>query len=188
MQTTEEKNLKAIRTNDPEGIRELYRAFLPRISRFIQLNGGSADDAKDIFQDALVIIYKKSKAPDFELTSQFYTLLYGVCRNLWGNQLQKKSRTEVSLTDDHKFQLSTDILKEIEAAEEQRLFWDAFRKLGKDCQQLLKLFFAKEKMEAIAQKLNLSSISYAKKKKFKCKEKLVNLIKADRRYPELRLN
>lgn len=188
MTATENDYIQAILTNDPKGLRELYRTFLPRISRFIQLNGGSTDDAQDIFQDALVVIYKKSKSPDFILSSKFYTLLYGVCRNLWGNQLQKKSRTEVSLTDDHKFQLTTDISKELEAAEEQRLFWDAFKKLGKDCQQLLKLFFAKEKMDIITQKLNLSSVGYAKKKKFKCKEKLVALIKADRRFPELRLN
>ncbi|MEM9929798.1 MAG: sigma-70 family RNA polymerase sigma factor [Bacteroidota bacterium] len=179
--------LQAIQNNDARGLRTLYRTFLPRISRFIELNGGSAADAEDVFQDALIIIYKKSKAADFRLSSKFYTLLYGVCRNLWGNRLQKKSRTEVELKDDYKYERVPDVGHFVEQAEEQRLFWDAFQKLGKDCQQLMKLFFAKVKMEVIAKQLNLSSVGYAKKKKYKCKENLIKLVKADRRYAELKV-
>ncbi len=177
--------IQAIQENDTAGIKELYKQYLPRIASFISSNGGSFDDARDIFQDALVLIYQKSKQEDFELTSSFYTLLYGVCRNLWGNQLQKKSRTEVRLTEDKDVPIDESISGLIEQGEQRKVFWEAFKKLGKDCQKILELFFAKVRMAEIVDRLSLSSVSNAKKKKFQCKEKLVKLVKADRRFKEL---
>ncbi|MEO0735112.1 MAG: sigma-70 family RNA polymerase sigma factor [Bacteroidota bacterium] len=186
MPSSTDPHLRALRDNDLAGLRELYHAFLPRIRHFITSNGGTAADAEDIFQDALVVLYRKSRQPDFELRSSFYTLLYGVCRNLWGNRLQRKSRTEVELRDDYRYEVIPDVTTDLERAEEERLFWDAFRQLGTDCQELLQLFFAKTKMEEIARRLSLSSVAYAKKKKYQCKEKLIRLIRADPRYAELR--
>lgn len=177
--------IDAILQNDTRALRAMYQEYLPRISNFIRKNGGREADAKDVFQEALIVIYKKSQSPDFTLTSNFYTLLYGVCRNIWGNQLQKKSRTEVTLLDDYKYTSVPGVNELVEQAEENKLFWDAFQQLGKDCQKLLQLFFAKVKMAEIVQQLGLSSVSYAKKKKFQCKERLVKLVKGDQRFAEL---
>ena len=179
------KYIKAIKKNDTRALQEIYQQFLPKISYFIKNNGGNFDDAKDVFQDALVVIYKKTRSTDFELTSGFYTLLYGICRNLWGNRLQKKSRTEVTLSDDYKYTFEPETSRLIEKEEENKVFWDAFRQLGQGCQQLLELFFAKTKMADIVQQMGLSSVAYAKKRKFQCKEQLVKLVKADARYLEL---
>lgn len=185
MASKDQAYIRALHTNNQRDINAIYQEFLPRIARLIERNGGSKDDAKDIFQEALLVIYQRSKKPDFKLSSQFYTLLYGISRNLWGNQLQKKSRTEVTLSDDIKYKSIPDISQWIEKSEKDKLFWDAFHQLGQDCQRIMQLFFNKVKMEAIVQQLGLSSVSFAKKKKFQCKEKLVKLVKADRRYQEL---
>jgi len=179
-------HLEAIRTGDAMGLRSIYQEFLPRITNFIRNKGGSSDDAQDVFQDAIMVIYEKSKSPDFQLTSGFYTLLYGICRNIWGNRLQKSSsKNELPIPEEAQYQTNDDTQQLIEQEEENKLFWAAFKKLGQDCQQLLQLFFAKVKMTEIVQKMDLSSVSYAKKRKFQCKEKLVQLVKADDRYAEL---
>ena len=179
--------LQALLSGDNEGIRQIYRLYLPRAGNLITRNGGSAEDAKDIFQEALVILYEKAGKPDFQLNSSLYTLIYGICRNLWGNRLQKKSRGNVSFSDDDKYQLDEDIEKSIEEAEENRIFWDAFGQLGEDCQKLMRLFFDKARMEKIAELLGYGSVSYAKKRKFQCKERLVSLVKADLRFQDLNL-
>lgn len=180
--------IDSINSGNSEGLQQIYRLFLPRITSFITRNGGNADDAKDVFQDAILIIYEKAKKDDFKLTSGFYTLLYGVCRNVWGNRLQKKSRQTVTLVDDHKYtNYVVDGLNElIEKEEEAKLFWSAFQKLGEDCQRLLRLFFDKVKMSEIVKIMGFSSESYAKKRKFVCKERLVKLVRADARFAELR--
>lgn len=185
MTTAEKSYLNAIRSGDRDALRQMYKEFLPRIARLITQNGGSKEDAKDVFQDAIIVLYEKVKSPDFRLTSGFYTLLHGICRNIWGNRLKKKSRTEVTLPEDDKYTLSEGIEQAIYAEEENKLFWSAFQKLGEECQKLMRLFFDKTKMEKIMELLGFSSISYTKKRKFQCKEKLVAIIKADRRYKEL---
>ena len=74
----------------------------------------------------------------------------------------------------------------IEEAEENKIFWDAFEQLGQDCQKLMRLFFDKVRMEKIAELMGFGSVSYAKKRKFQCKERLVNLVKEDLRFQELK--
>lgn len=186
MHISKDKNIQAIINGDSEGLRKIYTDLLPRIRKLILRNGGQEEDAQDIFQSAILIIYEKALKDDFQLTSSFYTLLYGICRNLWGNRLQKKSFQEVTLPLDIKYKSDQNIEEELERVEEQDLFWFAFQQLGVDCQRLLRLFFEKEKMERIAQVMGYTSISYAKKKKFMCKEKLIKLVKADQRFEELK--
>ncbi len=142
----------------------------------------------DVFQDALVVMFEKCRQEHFTLRSSFGTFLYGICRNLWGNRLQKKSRTEVTLSEDFKFTDSTNLEFDMQTAEEERIFWDAFRKLGADCQKLLHLFFDQKSMEEIAESMQFSSVGYAKKRKFQCKEQLIERVKGDARFVEIEGN
>lgn len=186
MNQNEDEHIKAIKSGDSKGLRQIYEMFLPRIRKLITSNGGSESDAQDIFQSAILTIYEKAQHTDFKLTSKFYTLLYGICRNLWGNRLQKKSFKEVTLLEDVKYTSEDSVEFDIEKTEEQELFWASFQKLGEDCQKLLRLFFDKENMEKIAKMMGYGSVSYAKKRKFQCKEKLVDFVKKDIRYKELK--
>jgi len=186
MNQNEDEHIQAIKSGDSKGLRQIYEMFLPRIRKLITSNGGSKADAQDVFQSAILTIYEKAQHAEFTLTSKFYTLLYGICRNLWGNRLQKKSFKEVTLLEDVKYTSEDNVEFDIEKTEEQELFWTSFKKLGEDCQKLLRLFFDKEKMEKIAKMMGYGSVSYAKKRKFQCKEKLVDLVKKDIRYKELK--
>jgi len=181
----DEDYIKGIAEGNKDILKQIYTQFLPRITNFIKSNGGNSDDAKDIFQDAIIIIYEKVNTTNFILSSKFYTLLYGVCRNLWGNRLQKKSSKEVTIPENIKYKSDQDIESAILREEEAMIFRSGFEKLGEDCQKLLQLFFDKIKMEEIAQFMGFSSVNYAKKRKFQCKEKLIELIKGDRRYKEI---
>lgn len=185
MNPSDQKYLEAIARGDENTLQEIYRLYFPRIDRFIQSKGGSADDAKDVFQDAILVIYEKAKRGNLQLTSQFYTLLNGVCRNIWGNHLQKKARSGVIKTDLSKYKDEFDVQQLIEQEEENKVFWDSFKKLGADCQKLLQLFFAKKKMVEIQKQMGFGSLSYTKKRKFYCKEKLIEWVKTDIRYTEL---
>ena len=90
MYQKEDEFIQAIKTGDSKGLHQIYETFLPRIRNLVTSNGGSEDDAQDVFQSAILTIYEKVQKENFKLTSKFYTLLYGICRNLWGNRLQKK--------------------------------------------------------------------------------------------------
>ncbi|MCB0572197.1 MAG: sigma-70 family RNA polymerase sigma factor [Phaeodactylibacter sp.] len=186
MDQTSYNHLDALSKGDEKGIRDIYMQYLPRINKLITNNGGTGEDAKDVFQEALIVIYEKAQSPEFRLTSSLYTLLYGVCRNIWGNRLQRKSRTEVTLESPDKYKLSEGLEQAIEQEEENTIFWEAFERLGDDCRRLMRLFFDKTSMEEIAETMGYGSTSYAKKRKFQCKEQLVSLVRADSRFRELR--
>jgi len=183
MNQTEYIYLQYITKNDRLGLQKIYSLFLPRIAKFIVANGGNVHDAKDVFQDAIVIIYQKARQQDFELKSKFSTLLYGVCRNLWGNRLQKVSRKRVTFLGDDKYKdIAADFGGTMEKEEKSKLLWAAFKHLGKECQQLMKLFFAKKKMAEIVEIMGYNSLGYAKKRKYVCKERLVKKIKESEEY------
>ncbi len=184
MTKTELDYIQILITGEEKGLRKIYADFLPRISYFITTHGGTRDDAKDVFQDALMIIFQKAEEGQFELTSGFYTLLYGVVRKVWRNRLRKKSNTEVTFPEDRTFSTFEGIEEKMIQEEKGKIFWMAFRKLGEDCQRVMQYFFERKKMEEIVQLMQYSSVSYAKKRKFQCKEKLIKLAKEDNRYPE----
>jgi len=87
--------------NDPFISKRIYEEFYPKIKRMVTSNSGGGDDAWDVFQDALIIIYKKAQSPDFMLTCPFYNFLYPISKHIWLKKLNKKSRTEVTIQDDN---------------------------------------------------------------------------------------
>lgn len=154
-------------------LRQLYAVHFPVIFSLIRDHGGSEADAKDIFQDALLLIYKKAQQADFQLSSQFGTFLYGICRNLWFNRRNKKFATsEVTLSEDVKYIADDSSLEsELLYVEQGNLFWRAFSQLGEDCRKLLELFFQKKSMETIAAQMGYGSEGYAKRRKLQCKDR-----------------
>ncbi|MDX1479063.1 MAG: sigma-70 family RNA polymerase sigma factor [Saprospiraceae bacterium] len=175
----------ALRKGDHVVLRKIYQEFAPDITRLVRQNGGSVDDARDVLQTGLMVIFEKVRQHGFELTGSFGGYLYAVCRNVWGNKLQKKSRGEVRLTDDLKYQADTGSEPEIEKQERSKLLWDKLHRLGSDCRKLLMLHFQGKSMETIRDALKMSSVSYASKRKFICKERLTAMVRSDPRYKEL---
>ncbi len=177
--------LNGLVQNDGTILRQLYAAFFPRISTFIQQNQGTQDDAQDIFQEALMVIYHKAKEEEFELTSAFYTFLYSICKNLWLKELRKKSREGVTIREEMVYTEDAEIEEAIHRRARARLYRQKFQALGEDCQQVLSMGFSKKPMVEIAEVMGYASPEYARKKKFTCKDKLIQMIKSDPIYQEL---
>ncbi|MEL6926943.1 MAG: sigma-70 family RNA polymerase sigma factor, partial [Bacteroidota bacterium] len=70
----------------------IYEHIYPACAKYITDNSGSETDARDFFQEAMMIIYRKVEKADFQLTSSLKTYLYAVVRNLWLRQLDKQRR------------------------------------------------------------------------------------------------
>ena len=178
--------INGLLNGDREVLAEIYRSFMPSIMTLVSRNGGNNEDAKDVFQTGLMVIYEKARSEDFNVSGSFGGLLYGICRNIWGNRLQKRSFQEVSLPEDVKYTIEDSWVPMIEQEERSKLLWDNLQRLGKDCQKLLKLFFSGKTMANIQEVMGFGSVSYASKRKFQCKERLIEMIKKDKRYDELR--
>lgn len=180
--------LNGILRNDTIVLKYIYKNFYSKINFFIKKNSGDDDDANDIFQEAIIIIYRKLKANELALDCTFETYLYSICRYLWLKQLEKRKIEKENIKDNHEFNddLYDDSLDRVtDLNERYRLYQKHFANLGKDCQKILQLYFDKVPLKTIAQMMGFKSEKYAKKRKFSCKEYLIKSVKQDLEYKNI---
>lgn len=185
---SDKEYIEGLINEDRRVIQAIYQNFSGRISNYIMQKGGSSEDAKDIFQDALLIIIDKMQNSDFQLTSSFYTYIFSVNKYLWFNKSKGKSRKSVLLPDDNTLKGDNNIERELLNKEKDTIFQDNFKKLGEFCQQLLTMFFEKKDTVMIAKLLKLTNAHAVRTRKYRCQESLKKIIQKDSRYKELRSN
>ena len=189
MEITHEKKttahyLEAIKKNDKKALIGMYQKLLPTIENLVKKNNGDVEDAKDVLQDGLMVIFEKVQKPDFQLTSSFSTYLYSVCRFIWLRKLKKKQPEAITILEEERLMDERNINDILIREERQTLFNFHFNKLGEDCKTVLNLFFQGFKMKEIAEKMNYTD-KFTKFKKYKCQKTLIESIKKDRLYREL---
>ena len=184
---TVEAILEGLKTSDSNVLEYVYKKYFPIVRFFVIKNSGTDEDAKDVFQEAIILVYKRLKDGTLDLTCAFKTYLYSVCRILWLRQLEKRKIRKEVVTDSQVFVSLDDDVEEQSAEQEQfRIYQKHFQILPKDCQEILQLFLKKVPLKEIAQKMNIKSDKYLKKKKFICKEALIKRIKNDPDYKRLK--
>jgi RNA polymerase sigma factor (sigma-70 family) len=179
---SDEAIIEGLRLRSDYIIKFIYQEYFPVIKYLVNSNGGYDEDAEDVFQDGLIIIYKKLKDNELVLSSSYKTFLYSICRNLWLQKLNKKTALNRSFSEIEQYiELPGDILSEVqnEENEKYRLFQVHFLSLGEDCQKVLKLFMHKTSLRDVAQIMGYKTEKYAKLRKFLCKEDLKKRILND---------
>lgn len=151
---------------------QLYKNY-PKVEKLILSKGGSKEDAKDIFQEALIIFYEKVMTTDFKLTAAIGTYLYSVSRFKWKDEMTKRKGKQ---TVDVSFEFSSEEEDEFQQAliREQKFkqIESVLTQIGEKCLELLKLFYYNGlKMKEIALKVGLKSEKVAKNQKYKCLER-----------------
>lgn len=180
------KYIEALLQNNTALLDELYSNYSGKIKYMVLQNNGTEADAADIFQEAIVDIYKKAKA-GFTLTCPMEAFLYLICRNRWMNNLTRKKYTSVTFADDEGY---SNLVSEDSFANAEQILVSQNRKnlietkladLGDSCRQLLQYNWGGKKLEEIAE-LMKTSYAYIRKKKSDCMGKLVELIKSSPDY------
>ena len=169
--------LEGLATNDTNAIETIYRENYQVIKAFIIKNNGYPDDARDVFQEAMIILFEKAKSSSFILSCQLQTYLYSVCRRLWLKKLQKQNRYNPSIES---VQEIVPVEDEIELHEKKNidfmLMEDALQKIGEPCKSLLEAFYIEKKsMPEIADSFGYTNADNAKTQKYKCLMRLKKL-------------
>ena len=181
IQYTDQAILEGLRNRDSSIIRYIYKDYYPTIKYLINSNSGYDTDAEDVFQDALVVVYRKLAKDDLTLTSSFKTFLYSICRNLWLQRLDKKVFSSDFLKLEDLDEMQDPVYTESVEVESDKykIFQQHFLSLSEDCQKILRLFMNKVPLKEIAEIMGFKTEKYAKTRKFMCKEKLKNSIMND---------
>ncbi len=183
--TQDQQLLEGILNADNQAIEAIYSLALPAVISWVKENNGSESDARDIFQEALIALFRKVESGEFKLTCTLKSFLRIMCRNLWLSRLRNKQNQASSLDGIETVDLDADLESRLEQSEKEQLFFKHFDLLGENCRKIMQWFFEKVPLKQIAEKLDTSE-SYIKKRKFICKEKLVKAIQNDERFEELR--
>jgi RNA polymerase sigma factor (sigma-70 family) len=176
---TDEKIIELIRTGGSDAaLNDLYKHF-PMMRKMILSHGGSSDDAKDVFQEALIVLIRKIRKGDFQLTSKLSTYLFSVCRFLWKDEWKKR---KIPVAYDFESGLADpaeqDLDKTLEEENLAKLAERALLDLKDRCRELLLLFYeGKWKLKEIAHTMGYNSENTAKNQKYKCLEAAKNRLR-----------
>ena len=169
--------LEGLAKEDNASIEQIYRDNYSMIQSFILNNNGTTDDAADIFQETMIVLFEKSKSPDFELNCQLKTYIYSVSRRLWLKrlqQLQRFSRQADEVAD------IVPVDEDLELHEKRQqdfsIMETAMGKIGEPCKSLLEAYYIQKKqMQQIADEFGYTNADNAKTQKYKCLVRLKKL-------------
>jgi RNA polymerase sigma factor (sigma-70 family) len=185
---TDEEIIIGLRKRDNRVLQYIYKNTFNAVKQLVVHNAGSDSDAEDIFQEALIIVFKKLRdEPDFKLTATFTTYIYSISRLIWLKHLKQIKKIEID-------PLNRDMEERIEFEEplpvedkdlRMAIYQRTLSKIPVDCQKILRLTAEDITSKEIARQLGFRSEGYVRKRRHFCKEYLINKIKDDADYQEM---
>lgn len=175
---SDQRIVERIRAGDEEALVSVYEANRKPITAFVTRNSGTPDDAEDMLQEALVILWERIQSGKFELTAQLSTFLYATVRNMWYRKLSRMKREiPTELESDQIGDGGISVLDELIDDEAAQLVRIALNKLGEPCRTLLMLFYWEElSTELIAKRMGFANADTVKAKKYQCKKALERIL------------
>ena len=168
--------LKALANNDSKAAETIYKENFNMVLAFILNNNGSYDEARDIFQEAMIALYQKAKSDSFVLTSQIKTYVYSICRRLWLKRLQQLGKTTNGIENFEAIAVEDDVEIYERRNAELGIMDRALNSLGEPCKSLLEAFYIERKsMDQIALLFGYTNADNAKNQKYKCLMRLKKL-------------
>lgn len=180
---TEQQLLAAMAAGERRATGQIYQQYYPVVNGWLIKNGGSAADAADLFQEAMVVLFGKAQDKDFRLTCSIGTYLMAVSKHLWYKKLQKQSRDPVFLKEDigaDEDEAGITFEDDVKVHEEREIHYEllnaALGQVGEPCSSLLKAFYHNDKsMQEITADFGYTNPDNAKNQKYKCLARLRKL-------------
>ncbi len=173
----EQALLKGLANNDSKSVDTLYKSHFPMVQHFVINNNGSFDDAKDVFQEAIITLYEKVQTDSFTLTCQIKTYLFSICKHLWLKRLQQMGRYNAPLSSEEEsvsVEVDMDDFNKKDAA--FAIMDRALNSLGEPCKSLLEGYYLNKKgMQELAADFGYTNADNAKNQKYKCLMRLKKL-------------
>ncbi|PQJ09823.1 RNA polymerase subunit sigma-70 [Flavipsychrobacter stenotrophus] len=175
--------LRALAKGERVATEQIYKQQFPIINSWLIKNGGSTDDAADLFQEAMVVLFSKVQNEDFALTCAIGTYLFSISKHLWYKRLQQQQKGPGRLydnTEDDGAEVGIAYEEDINVHHEREVHFNqldtALDQIGEPCRSLLKAYYHKDKsMQEIAADFGYTNPENAKTQKYKCLTRLRKL-------------
>jgi DNA-directed RNA polymerase specialized sigma24 family protein len=151
----------------------LYEKAFPLVATFVSHRRGTFDDAKDIFQDALIIFYEKKQHDSIAIMVSDEAYILGIAKHLWNRKYTKDSFS-VALDG---VEAAITIPEDVQSPDTHKLL-RLLEMTGKKCMELLEAFYYRKASPAtIANEFGYQNTHSASVQKFKCLEKIRTIVK-----------
>jgi RNA polymerase sigma factor (sigma-70 family) len=169
--------LKGLAQDDTKAVETIYRNNFNMIQSFVLNNNGTYDDARDIFQEAMIILYENAKSDTFVLTCQIKTYIYSICRRLWLKRLQQLNKFSIQVDSlEETMPVEEDIENQEKRNADFMIMERALSSLGEPCRSILEAYYLQKKdMANIASTFGYTNADNAKNQKYKCLLRLKKL-------------
>jgi RNA polymerase sigma factor (sigma-70 family) len=168
--------IAGIAAEDKTSIEQLYRQHYTMVQSMVLANAGNKDDAADLFQETVIVLYEKVKTGNFELQCLLKTFLYSVARRLWLKKLQQQRFTTQADGLEEMIPVEDEIEHHLKLQNDFSIMESAMGKVGEPCKSLLQAYYLQRKhMNVIAQEFGYTNADNAKTQKYKCLVRLKKL-------------
>ncbi|GAA4806870.1 hypothetical protein GCM10023231_40070 [Olivibacter ginsenosidimutans] len=150
---------------------QLYKKVFPTVARYIGKRGGTLEEAKDVFQDALLIYYERVQSGSTPIRNTEKGYIFGISKHLWIRRFKQQVTME-PLNE------QWDVPETKEETIADRQIVQMLKQAGERCMQLLKSFYYEQlTMADLAKRFGFASERSATVQKFKCLEKVRDFVK-----------
>jgi RNA polymerase sigma factor (sigma-70 family) len=175
MEISDHELLEGLRTGDGKLLSVLYRKYYVMVLKLVLNNSGREEEARDIYQDTILVLYENVQKRDFVLSCALQTYVYSVARRLWLKQLRRNGR--LVLLREEAERESPDAAQAVEEHLEKETeierMNESLAALGEPCLTLITDYYVKRlSMEEIAEKFGYTGPDTAKNQKYKCLQRL----------------
>lgn len=169
--------LEGLAANNKSAIDQIYRENYAMIQAMVVNNSGSGDDAADVFQETMMVLYEKATSENFELNCQLKTFIYSIARRIWLKKLNSNQIfTPASEENSELVAVEEDLEYHEKRQQEFSIMENALSKMGEPCKSLLEAYYLQKKqMQQIAQEFGYTNADNAKTQKYKCLVRLKKL-------------
>src|SRR5690606_21407759 len=178
---TDHKYIEALKKHDARLIEEIYSKTAPGIRAYLISKGAKEEEAGDVFQEALIDLYKLAQDDNFVLTCPLEAFLLLICKRKWINIVEKNARrgvtksiddgyTHIAASDDSATTLYADTFEK-----EQRVL-EMLEKISERCREIIVASYSQIPQQQLAEQMGVS-YAYLRKKKSLCMAELINLVR-----------
>ncbi len=171
--------LRSLASGRSDALEFIYKTIYPTVEKMVFKMNGTTDEAYDIFQDTVTIVYEKARRNELQLTCRFSTYVVAIAKHLWLKNRSGKKKNPISVPFEavEQYLPLAEISDHFEVMESNVARLGAcFLEIGEPCASLLKAFYLQNKsMQAITDEFGYTNADNAKTQKYKCLNRLRKL-------------
>ncbi|HRD54001.1 MAG TPA: sigma-70 family RNA polymerase sigma factor [Flavobacteriales bacterium] len=160
-----------LRRNDAATLRALYEKHFPAIRQYVLQNSGTGNDAQDVFQEAVTVLWMSVKEGRMVPDADPGGFLYRVAKNKWLDVVRSAAHKHMKVVhDDRTLDRGADVDDDIE--ERIARLRGVYEKLDDKCRSVLdRFYFERKDLATIANEMGVEEESI-RTIKYRCMMKL----------------